>query len=301
MINYDEIMATIIGVNTKNAESANSKNFLKTDMIGNSITGRFLPNIKDVENSIYEYAHHGFKSKIDGSGIFQLCPSTWREKCPTCKNSIAMWKSENPVDKDTSKFIRRRQNWLVNFYVINDVKHPENNNTVKILKYGKQIKAKYDMATTGDDKDIYGTKIWRLDEQGCSFRIKCEQNSESKEAWPTYTNSGFLPPSKIEGMTEAKINEILNSVFNLNKLYTSKSYNDMLTELNTHFFGNNIVSINAPTESLSMPVTESKTPVQQQEKVQNTEEATTSTSKNAAGGSNLSDTELDNMLKELQG
>jgi hypothetical protein len=247
MINYDEILSKIVAASTKNKDAVD---YLKIDIIGNTITGRFLPNFSDVENSVWQMYHHGWTSKIDNSGIFQLCPNTNGQRCPTCKASISMWKGTDPVQKEDSKQIRRRQNWVTNFYVISDIKHPENNGTVQLLKFGKQIHQKYEMATKGDDKDIYGSKILRLDEQGCSFRIKCEQNSDSKDAWPTYTNSGFLPQSKIDGMTEEKIKEIYGSVKNLTTLYTQKSYNDLLAELNKHFFSNDVKPINA-----SLPTT----------------------------------------------
>jgi len=324
MINYDEILNTIVAAGSKNTD-ANAKNYLKTDIIGNTIVGRFLPNINDIEHSVEQVYSHGWKSKLDNSGVFQLCPNTYQEKCPSCTNSIKMWKGTDPVAKEQSKQIRRRQNWVVNFYVISDAKHPENNGLVKILKYGMQIKQKYDMATTGDDKLIYGPKIWRLDDQGCNFRIKCEQNSESKEAWPTYTNSGFLPASKIEGMTDEKIKEILEKVFDLTKLHQRRSYDDLLAELNKHFFTNDVISINtqssrpaqpslaAVTQQLSQPTTEvitipitptppstqtsesAEAPKVTQITIVNTPEAVNTSNTTA------SESEIDKMLKELQG
>jgi hypothetical protein len=297
MINYDEILNKIIDANTK-TDISNSKDYIKIDIIGNTITGRLLPNIKDVAHSTTEYFHHGWKSKIDGGGIFQLCPNTYGQKCPTCNKSITMWRGTDPIQKELSKQIRRRQNWLVNFYVINDVKNPKNNGTVKILKYGMQIKKKYDMATTGVDKEIYGSKIWRLDDKGVNFRIICEQNSEAKEAWPTYTNSGFIPSAPIEGMTDEKINQILNNVFDLTKGFQRKTYDELLAELNKHFFSNDITIINEkPSET---PTQQSLTPVEDDLNMNLASAPEPAEKVNNIVESVSSDNEIDAMIRELQ-
>jgi|TARA_R110000822_G_scaffold1158_4_gene5212 hypothetical protein len=246
MIDYDKIMNTIVTAGKKKKDIFSGDDYLKTNDIGNTIVGRFLPNLKDVENTVYEYFHHGWKSKLDTSGIFQLCPNTYGGKCPTCKASITGWKGADPVAKEQSKYIRRRQNWLANFYVIEDKKHPENNGKTKKIRFGKQINDKYKLATEGEDAAVYGSRILRLDDQGCNFRIRCEQNSESKEAWPTYTNSTFLPPSEIAGMTDEKIEEILEKVIDLKGLFESRTFEVLETELNKHFFSNDVGTPSQP-------------------------------------------------------
>lgn len=239
-INYDNIISQLDG--SKNKNKNNDQNILKTDDIGNTIVGRFLPNFKDTDHHIFDYGHHGWVPKGSGPDTvqdFYLCLSTFGEKCPVCTRSIKLWKSNDPIQKQLSIPIRRRENHLANFYVISDAKHPENNGKIKILRFGKQIQSKLDMALKGDDKEIFGNKIWRLDEQGCNFRIKCDQNSDSTDkAWATYVNSSFLPPSKIEGMTKEKISEILNSVFDLVNMYKRLSADKLLIAMERTYFGN---------------------------------------------------------------
>ena len=328
-INYDELFKTIVDANNKNNnEGGNSKNILKTDTIGNTIIGRLVLNLKDVPNSIFHYYHHGWKSRLDNFGIFTLCPNTYKEKCPICARSIKMWKSGDEAQKKESEGIRRRDNFLVNFFVISDAKHPENNGTLKILRYGVQIDKKIKMATEGIDKDSYGSRVWRLDDQGCNFRIICEENAEkgkgsSERKWPTYNNSGFLPPSKIEGMTEAKEKEIFAGVFDLANMYTRKSYDDMLKEMNKHYFVNEVQDLGSMQTQSTPSVGDAgqvsspaSTPVATPPATQGAGTATTppatvstpvpmvpttSTPVDKPATGQVSEDQLDSMLAELQG
>jgi hypothetical protein len=262
-------------------------------------------NLKDVDNRMMKYYHHGWASKSNpDTKLFFLCPNTYGERCPICKLSISMWKSNDPVQKEKSKAIRRRINDMVNFYVISDAKHPENNGTVKILKYGKQIEDKFKMALEGDDEKLYGPRVWRLDGEGCNFRIKCEQNSDAKtkESWPTYTNSGFLPPSTIEGMTPEKQKQIYDSAYDLTKQFERTSYQELEDALKKHFTCQDVISMHGGPSMLDndeIPMdfkspstpSNSASPATQNEAVSQSTPSSTST---------VDENDLDKMLEELQ-
>lgn len=296
-IDYDKILKNIVDSKVKPTDSK-SKNFLKTDTIGNVIIGRFLPYLKDLTHSDIPYFHHGWKSKLDNAGLFYLCPNSYGEKCPICTKSIQMWKSNDDILKKQSEGLRRRQNWMINFYVISDLKNPDNNGTVKIFKFGKQVRAKIDMAMEGQDKEIYGQRIWRLDAEGCSFRIMTEKNSSSKEGWPTYANSGFLPPTTISGMTNEKIGDILtNQVFDLTALFKKHTAAELIGEMQKHYFTNEIATI----AQVSTPVaTTGSTPLVN---IPNMESAAPKqeTRNESPSQSSITETELDKMLADLQG
>ena len=123
-----------------------------------------------------------------------------------------------------------------------------------------------------------------LDEGGCSFRIKCEQNSNSQSAWPTYTNSTFLPQSKIDGMTDEKIESILNNVFDLSKTYKTHTGKEITDIINKHFLCNDIV-IEPTTELKSSPTI-----------VENKPAVNRNTTKESA---EVTDETIDKMLEEL--
>lgn len=257
MINYNDIINNLTTGKEKKYESA-LKDYIKTDIIGNTITGRFLPDLKTIikESSTealpYTYHHHGWKSKLDGTGMFLMCANNWGEKCPICTQSIKMWRSNDEIQKKASEAIRRRTNYLVNFYVIDNPNKKEDNGKVKIFRFGKQMHDKYLLATEGADKKYYGNKIWKLDFSGCSFRIMCEATTDNKnkkdsKAYPTYNNSGFLPADEIEGMTPEKINAIYDSVFELPTLFKRNTPKELQDILDKHFLCNDVGMVDTST------------------------------------------------------
>jgi hypothetical protein len=277
MIDYNDIINKITTGKVEKRENF-SKDYVKTDIIGNTIIGRFLPDMKtmvktnDFTSKPFTYHHHGWKSKLDGNGLFFMCANNYGEKCPDCNQSIKMWRSEDPLVKKASEEIRKRTNHVVNFYVISNPAKPEDNGKVKLLRFGKQIHDKYVMATEGDDKQYYGDKIWRLDETGCSFRIKCEAtagnaNSSSGakkkgDVYPTYNNSGFLPAGAVEGMTADKVKAIYDSTWELPALFKRHTVKELQAELEKHFLCNDTSIVqDVNTESKKVEVSAPTTPV----------------------------------------
>lgn len=234
-IDYDKITNEIIqGMTDSSAESSGIiKHILKT-AIGDTILGRFVLYKPNPKNSIYHYLHHGWMTN-SGQYVSYLCPSTNKENCPICRKSIAFYKSNNPFLVEASKKIRRKENWLVNMYIIDDTKHPENNGKIKVFRYGKQVKDILEEATTGVDAEIFGKNIWRLDSKGCNFRITVKPNSEKKDAWPSYTASKFLPPSDL-GVGEEDLKRILDETFDLTTIFDKTyTYDELGMELQKYF------------------------------------------------------------------
>jgi hypothetical protein len=289
VIDYDKLTNEIaLGLSESKTEGNTiTKNIIKTE-IGDNILGRlvlFRPNPK---NSVYHYFHHGWMTEGKKYASY-LCPSTYDEACPICKKSITYWKSNNSELQEYSKKLRRKENWLVNMYIINDEKHPENNGTIKIFRFGRQIKNIFDEALTGADKDVFGTNIWRLDEKGCNFRIIVKPNSDKKDAWPSYTASKFLPPSDL-GLDGNGVKSILDGAFELENLYDKKlTYEELLAELQKNFLDDMNRS-----ESFESPVERNKPVVQTN---QNRKVETNEVSSNQQDDS--SNDEIDKLLEEL--
>lgn len=231
-INYEEIAKQVMeGLNNSNNTNSILKNIIKCD-IGSVILGRFVLYAPNPKNSIYHYFHHGWKTNA-GQYVSYLCPKTHNERCPICTKSIQFWKSDDNFLKEASKKIRRKENWMVNFYVIDDNKNPDNNGKVKIFRFGQQIEDIVNEAMSGSDKEIYGKNIWRLD-NGCSFRIQVKPNSDKKDAWPSYTSSKFLPASPIS-MSQEDVHNILKSTHDLTSIFAKLSEDELIAELQKNY------------------------------------------------------------------
>jgi hypothetical protein len=140
----------------------------------------------------------------------------------------------------------RKEQWLVNVYVVHDPTNEENNGMVKILRYGKQLDKVIRDATEGIDKDEFGARVFDLSEDGCNLRIVVEKNDGG---YPTYVSSKFLRESEIDGMTGEKIEEVYGDLFKLNEVFEAKSSEEVKELLNTHFFCEVTTDENAQTLS----------------------------------------------------
>jgi hypothetical protein len=120
---------------------------------------------------------------------------------------------------------------LINAYVINDPDDPENNDTVKILRFGKQLHKIIMEAINGEDSDQFGERIFDLSENGSTFRVRCEKQGD----FPTYVSSKFLMPAAIPGIDDARVKEIYENCHDLSSVFRVKSYDDLKAMFNEHY------------------------------------------------------------------
>lgn len=236
---FESIKNALDKAKTKNSSGSAYRNLLQMEP-NKTYTVRFLPNIKNPEETILHYFHHGWNSISTGQYSSVTSPSTWGERCPVSELYFKVLRDGTDEEKERAKAnLRRKENWLVNVYVVNDPSKPENNGTVKVLRYGKQLDKIIQSAINGDDAEEFGARIFDLSPEGCSFRIKVELVSDKPGApkYPTYTASKFLNPSAIEGLDESKIQEIYENIHDLNAFVDRKSAEDIKSFIDEHYFG----------------------------------------------------------------
>lgn len=211
-------------------ENSNAGKFLKTE-VGNTYTVRLLPNIKDPSKTFFHYYTFGWTSLASGQYINLVSPQTWGDRDPINEYRYKITKMGTQEEKDKVSKIMRKENWLVNVYVINDPKNPENNGQVKLLKFGRQLHKIIMDAIEGDDSDALGSRIFDLTAKGCDFKVKVDKQGE----YPSYSSSKFTMPKGIDGLTDEKIQNIYNGTTDLERVFTVKSYEELQKVLNEHF------------------------------------------------------------------
>jgi len=216
----------------ENSSGANKqKDFLRTE-VGNTYTVRLLPNIKDPSKTFLHYYSHGWNSFSTGQLITLVSPTTWNQRDPIAEERYRVLRNGTEEEKERIKAIVRTERWLVNAYVINDPVNEENNNKVKILRFGRQHHKIIKDAMEGEEAEELGPRIFDLTPKGVNLKIKVEKQGD----YPTYVSSKFTTPKEIEGLDDDSYDKVYKSVFDLESYISVKSYDELKDMLNAHYF-----------------------------------------------------------------
>ena len=88
-------------------------------------------------------------------------------------------------------------------------------------------------AIEGEDADEFGERIFDLTDNGCSLKVKVEEQG----GYPTYVSSRFAAPAAIPGVTADSVKDVYDKVFDLENVFPVKSYEELQTMLNEHYHG----------------------------------------------------------------
>jgi len=228
---FESIKSALDSAKTKNTGSS-FKNLFSIAKPGNYVV-RLLPNIKNPGETFLHYYHHGWNSIATGQYVSVTSPSTWGERCPISELYFKVLRGGTPDEQEKAKANLRRK---------------ENNGTVKVLRFGKQLNKIIESAISGDDSAEFGAKIFDLSENGCNLRIKAELVSDKPGApkYPTYTASKFLSPSAIDGLDEDKIQDVYESIYDLGTFVEHKTPAELQTFIDTHYYGTDAAPVSAP-------------------------------------------------------
>ncbi len=280
------------GAMVEQRSGGNFKDILKCS-IGNNYIVRLVPNTDDISKTMYHYFNHGWKSLATGQFVSCICPTTIGERCPICEERMRLYRGDTE-DKDNAKLLGRKEQWLVNVYIVDDPSNEENNGNVKILRYGKQLEKVIRDATDGIDKDEFGARIFDLTGDGCNLRIAVEKNDGG---YPTYVSSKFLRESSIDGMDDTKIDKTYEELFQLEKVFESKSTEEVQELLDTHFFCQ-VSSTEAPTPTKVVQGGTEVTASGNVEKVEDEVVVETTTPDESDDDDNVQN-KLDDLMKDL--
>lgn len=220
-------------LNKTNESSGNSafSNIMKFPA-GKTYTLRIVPNLEDPEKTFFHHYTHGWKSKTTGSFISTLSLQTFGERDPITETFWSLIKSDDKNEKELGKILRRKENWFVNVYVIDDPSNPENNGTVKILRIGPQIKKIIDDALSGDGAEEFGIRIFDLGSDGANLKIKAEASGD----FVTFASSGFYNKPQIN-LSDEQIEKIYEEAHDLEAVFPQKTFDELQEILDVHFYG----------------------------------------------------------------
>ena len=238
----NSMFASIKDSLAKPAQSSSTTSNILRLKTGNTYTVRLLPYTEDPSKTFFHYFSHGWVSEATGQFQSAISPQTWGERDPIAEARFRIMRTGSEEEKEKAKALTRREQWLINVYVVKDPENPENEGKVKILRFGKQLHKIIMEAIEGDDAEEFGEKIFSYPE-GCNLRVKVEEQG----GYPSYVTSRFASPSQISGVTEDTVGTIYEQAFELDKVYPVKSYDELVTMLNEHYYGKQEQTDSVPT------------------------------------------------------
>jgi hypothetical protein len=212
-------------------QNNNNYNEIMSCRPGNTYTVRLLPYTPDPGKTFFHYYNHGWVSYATGQYVQNLSPQTFGERDPIAEERYKVLRTGNEEEKERMQAVKRLEKWLVNVYVIDDPTKPDNNGKVKMLRYGKQLHKIITEAIEGEDAEEFGPRIFDLGPEGVSLKIKVEDQG----GYPTYVSSRFTTAGKIE-VSEDEQKKLYDNVFNLEEVFTLKSYDELKQMLNEHYY-----------------------------------------------------------------
>lgn len=215
----------------KNSVQSGYRNILKFEK-DKVYTVRLLPNVKEPEKTFFHFYTYDWTSYSTGQYTSALSPATFGERCPMTETKYRLLRTGTEEEKEKANRFRRNERWLVNVYVIDDPTNPENNGTIKIARYGKQLHKIISDAIDGEGAEDFGPRIFDLSENGVNLKIKAEQQGD----YITYVSSKFTMPRKIDGMTDTKAQDVYDNIFDLTSVIPTKSQEELLQVIDEHFF-----------------------------------------------------------------
>ena len=247
---FQSIKDALVKNEGENASSNTSYNEIMKTTPGHTYTVRLLPFAKDPKNTFFHYYNHGWQSFATGQYVQSLSPMTFGERDPIAEERFKILRTGSEDEKEKVKAVKRIEKYLVNVYVIDDPQTPENNGKVKMLRYGKQLHKIIMEAIEGEDSEEFGPRIFDLSTTGVNFKIKCENQGE----FPTYVSSRFTSAGKL-ALSEDEQKKIYDSAFDLTKVFTLKSYDELKQMLNEHYYCKSTDKVAAEPQTTSSQTT----------------------------------------------
>lgn len=225
---------------------------------GHTYTLRLLPTIEEGKDPLFHHWVNSWISKSTGKFVSTLSLKTFGERDPISElrwKLFKEWKSANPkVDnKEYVGDIAEKEQWLINVYVVDDPHTPENNGTVKILRLGPQIKEIIDKSTEGERAEAMGLG-WDIFNPTAGFDLKIV--AEKQGQYTTFKDS-YFSPKKNNILSEEDVEKLYENLHDLTSIYTVKTYDELVSLLDDHFFcngetkSNDIKKISPPAKSES--------------------------------------------------
>ena len=191
--------------------------------------GESVPYVKRLQYG-FEHQEGGVKT---GRYFIENAPVTfgWDTPDPVAELNRELWNSGDSELKSQASRQKAKHYFFANIYVVKDPKNPENEGTVRLFRFGKQIQEMIVAATVGTEG--LGAKppmnpfcLW----DGADFLLKMTK----ADGWFTYKQSEFQACGTLENADDAQLESIWKRCHSLQELIAPdqfKSYDELKKNL----------------------------------------------------------------------
>ena len=208
---------------------------------------RFLPQPSGEDLPWVRIWSHAFSGP--GGWYIENSLTTIGKNDPVSEYNTELWNSGNEADKEIARKQKRILKYFTNVLVVSDPKHPENDGTVRLFRFGKKIFDKITEAMNPafeDEEALNPFDFWK----GANFKLKIRK----VDGYWNYDKSEFDSPSELYDGEDAKLEELYNEKLHGLKEFSDvknfKSYDELKEKLNKVLTG---TSVKGTVETFSKP------------------------------------------------
>ena len=250
---FEKLQTELAKVNAPTQTSYEDARLWKPDLdkSGNGFAIlRFLPQPSGEDLPWVRLWNHAFSGP--GGWYIENSLTTIGKNDPVSEYNTELWNSGNEADKETARKQKRILKYYSNVLVVSDPKHPENDGTIRLFRFGKKIFDKITEAMNPafeDETAVNPFDMW----QGANFKLKIRK----VDGYWNYDKSEFDSVSEIEGGDD-RLEEIYNGLHSLQEFVDPKNfktYDELKEKLHKTLTGSSVKGTvevyNPPSEAVA--------------------------------------------------
>ena len=216
---FEKLQTELAKVNAPTQTSYEDARLWKPDLdkSGNGFALlRFLPQPSGEDLPWVRVWNHAFSGP--GGWYIENSLTTIGKNDPVSEYNTELWNSGNEADKETARKQKRILKYYANVLIVSDPKHPENDGTIRLFRFGKKIFDKITEAMNPafeDETAMNPFDMWK----GANFKLKIRK----VDGYWNYDKSEFDSVSEIEGGDD-RLEEIYNGLHSLQEFVSPKSF-----------------------------------------------------------------------------
>ena len=177
---------------------------------------RFLPAPEGEDLPWARSWNHGFQGP--GGWYIENSLTTLGQKDPVSEYNSSLWNSGIEANKEIARKQKRRLTYVSNVYVLKDPANPQNENQVRLYKYGKKIWDKLNDKMNPEFEDetpVNPFDLW----EGANFKIKIRKI----DGFSNYDKSEFEAATPLNG-EDSKMEEVWKTEHSLSEFTDPKNF-----------------------------------------------------------------------------